>query len=729
MGATAVSPRCAHFAGVFAGAGVAFASSGCLDRPLATTEPATSNVVVKQLAREAPNKIDLLFMIDNSQSMADKQALLADAVPALLSRLVAPRCMDETTGAPLGTHHPCSAGVPELEPIADIHVGVLNSSLGGHGSSICTPGWSEWNPTQDGGGRLLAPHLVWAPASDADDPAAFVQGLAEQVKAAGDDGCGYEASLESWYRFLVDPEPPLVVSSAGGLTVTEGVDELLLAQRKDFLRPDSLLLVILLSDENDCSIADAGLGWYATQQEQNLYRATAACEVEPGSSCCRSCGTKESAPPEGCAPLAEDPACKNPLHDTASDSRNLRCFDQKRRFGIDFLYPVERYVEGLTRPRIRNRWGEEVENPLFTPAPGGRARQPSQVLLAGIVGVPWQDVTDDASLVEPDRVRYLRPRELSDQGRWSWLLPSPGVPAADPLMRESVAPRSGAHPATGLPLLPPETSGSHPVNGHEWNTGGEDLQYACIYPLAKPRDCNTVSGDCDCRDVTPADPSKNPLCRDPATGVYGPTQYFAKAYPGTRQLQVLKGVGESAIVASICPKVSSGDVSAPSFGYSPAVESIVDGLRERLVQCLPRPLSIADDGTAQCSVIEALPASACSCDLAKNRRPVSATLAAAARRELRESYECGPGSEDQLPCDAFCLCEIGAATDMASCQNDPKPQGTGWCYVDPARGIGNPALVAGCPETKRQLVRFAGAETPAPGSNVLVACLGAALGK
>ncbi|MBE7481579.1 MAG: hypothetical protein HS104_16560 [Polyangiaceae bacterium] len=397
---------------------------------------------------------------------------------------------------------------------------------------------------------------------------------------------------------------------------------------------------------------------------------------------------------------------------------------------MDFLYPVQRYVDGLTQPKVRNRRGEEVQNPLFSAPSGVRARSPSQVLLAGILGVPWHDVASSESQSDASTIRYLSARELSEQDRWSWLLPSAGAPAADPLMRESVLPRSGSHPATGVPLVGPDGPGTHPVNGHEWNTGGEDLQYACIYPLAKPRDCTTTSADCDCTEVTTGDPSKNPLCQDPATGQYGTTQHFAKAYPGTRQLEVLRGVGDSAIVASICPKLSSGDSAAPSFGYNPAVESIVESLRDKLVtQCLPRPLSIADDGAVQCAVVEALPASACSCDALKNRHPVSATVASAARRELRASAQCGPDSAGQLACDAFCLCEIGVATDMASCQNDPKPQGTGWCYVEPDRGLGNPALVASCPDTHRQLVRFAGDETPAPGSNVLVACLGAALGK
>lgn len=731
MGATAERKRCARRSGAMLGAGLAvLLATGCLDRPLSTMEPATSNVVVKQLALEAPSKIDLLFMIDNSPSMADKQALLADAVPALVRRLVAPRCVDETSGAPLGTNHPCAAGAPEFRPVTDIHVGVLSSSLGGHGSDMCTPKWQNWNPTQDQAGHLLAPHLDWSPGDDTADPGAFVQGLAQQVKAAGDEGCGYEASLEAWYRFLIDPEPPLTVTKKDGLTVAEGVDEVLLAQRKEFLRPDSLLLVVMLSDENDCSIVDDGQSWYVAQQEQNLYRSTSACAGDVASPCCRSCGASESAPPPGCVALADDPACQSPVLATEDDSRNLRCWEQRRRFGVDFLYPTGRYIDGLTKPTIRNRRGEEVPNPLYSAPAGVRARDPSQVLLAGILGLPWHDVASAESQSDPDTLRYLTARQLTEQDRWSWLLPSAAAPAGDPLMRESVLPRSGIHPATGVPLVGPDGPGAHPVNGHEWNTGGEDLQYACIYPLAKPRDCKTAAGSCDCLKVTPGDPSKNPLCQDPASGQYGTTQHFAKAYPGTRQLEVLRGLGDGAIVASICPKLSSGDSSSPSFGYNPAVESIVERLRDRLLtQCLPRPLSVADDGAVKCAVVEAQPASACSCDAAKNRHPVSATLASAARRELRESGQCGPGSKDQLSCEAFCLCELGVATDLGSCQNDVKPKGTGWCYVEPDRGLGNPALVAGCPATHRQLVRFAGDETPAPGSNVLVACLGAALGK
>ena len=41
------------------------------------------------------SRLDLLFMIDNSLSMADKQKFLQDAVPQLLNRLIIPNCVDE----------------------------------------------------------------------------------------------------------------------------------------------------------------------------------------------------------------------------------------------------------------------------------------------------------------------------------------------------------------------------------------------------------------------------------------------------------------------------------------------------------------------------------------------------------------------------------------------------------------------------------------------------------
>jgi hypothetical protein len=81
------------------------------------------------------NKIDLLFEIDNSISMADKQASLAKAVPGLLQRLINPVCVSVTdanvTQSGPGPTLPCPDGFKrEFSPINDIHIGVISSSLG-----------------------------------------------------------------------------------------------------------------------------------------------------------------------------------------------------------------------------------------------------------------------------------------------------------------------------------------------------------------------------------------------------------------------------------------------------------------------------------------------------------------------------------------------------------------------------------------------------------------------
>ena len=76
-----------------------------------------------------------------------------------------------------------------------------------------------------------------------------------------------------------------------------------------------------------------------------------------------------------------------------------------------------------------------------------------------------------------------------------------------------------------------------------------------------------------------------PLCeRVPGVSPPGTTQYWAKAYPGLRELQVLKDFGErteNSIVASICA-LEVTDAASPNYGYRPAMDAIVTRMRDRL---------------------------------------------------------------------------------------------------------------------------------------------------
>jgi hypothetical protein len=66
--------------------------------------------------------------------------------------------------------------------------------------------------------------------------------------------------------------------------------------------------------------------------------------------------------------------------------------------------------------------------------------------------------------------------------------------------------------------------------------------------------------------------NNNALCQPPSGGPAETTQHFDGAFPGLRQLQVLRDVGDSAITASICPKVF--DPASPDYGYRPAMTSL-----------------------------------------------------------------------------------------------------------------------------------------------------------
>ena len=540
----------------------------------------------------AAGKLDLLFVVDNSISMADKQELLALALPQMVDRLVNPRCVDDV-GVPVGEQpatglDACPEGsVREMAPVSDMHVGVVSSSLGGHGGQICSPEVASYGEEQNDNGELIAPRRGVETAGDlgfvtwdASSPeASDVSNLAELITVVGESGCGFEAPLEAWYRFLVDPEPPLEVGSDGTYTSKQGINTTVLSQREAFLRADSAVAIVLLSDENDCSVRDAGLGWLIGGTTRRIPRGTAACIDDPNDPCCRSCALAEAKPPTGCVALSNDPYCARGQYSPTEDPLNLRCWDQKRRFGIDFLYSTDRYVRALTNDTVfRDSDGEEVPNPLYA----GGQRDPSMVTFVGIVGVPWQALARNTSSSVP--LRYKPALQLHDEGIWTALIGNPrdNVAPTDPFMVESIDPREGTSPVTGLsPAGVDGVSDASPVNGHEFDIPQrDDLQYACTFPLITARDCDEFSGGCDCHD-DPAQSSNKPLCQAPGTSEAGTVQYLAKAYPGLRHLEVMRRIGPLAVPASICPREAT-DVDDPEFGYAPVVEAMLDRLRVTL---------------------------------------------------------------------------------------------------------------------------------------------------
>ena len=701
-------------------------------------------------------RIDLLLAIDNSRSMADKQAILAEAVPDMVNALVNPRCVhadgSPAASQPAGPLDPCpqQGTWRQIPPVLDIHVGVVSSSLGGHGGDVCAD--DEAGSTNNDLGRLISRQLgggtvptyqglgflAWDPAQSLSPPgieqATSLSGATGALVAgAGEVGCGLEAQLEGWYRFLIDPNPYQSIEQTDGLAVPSGTASTLLAERRDFLRPDSLLAILMLSDENDCSIRDGGQSFVVAQflqagSEYHLPKAQLACATNPSDPCCLSCGQGAGA---GCPPKGAE--CDS-HYDALGDPIPLRCFDQKRRFGVDFLYPIDRYVTGLSAAVVADRDGNLVPNPLFSdldPDDDIKAvRDASLVYLAGIVGVPWQDVARKNGGGDPDLLAGLDANgktvgglqsssELTDNGTWELILgdPSSDSPPSDEHMVESIDPRPGLVPPTASYL-------ADPVNGHEYTPDPslrDDLQYACIFALPEPRDCSNGSGYCDCATA----PENNPLCQSPQ-GAYGTTQYAAKAYPGLRHLQLLKAMASQGIVAPICP-AQIDNAARSDFGFRPAIGAVLEQITARLAaQCLPAALTPAASGQVRCTVLEAGKVDGpCICSGAGRAVPDEAASCVA------EQLRAGHAAEGWN-----CVCEItqlsGAA--LAACQNDastdhPTVDGQavdGWCYVDATAepALGNPELTVRCPGNERRLFRIVGQGPPSPTATTLVSCQG-----
>ena len=152
-------------------------------------------------------------------------------------------------------------------------------------------------------------------------------------------------------------------------------------------------------------------------------------------------------------------------------------------------------------------------------------------------------------------------KELSAAGFWDREVgnPSAYVSPTDALMIETFEKRPGVAPTS-------PNGGDRTIDTAQPN----DLQYACIFDLPAP-----LPNGNDCRVGGEAD---NPICT-------GNVQIAAKAYPGLRELAVLRGLGDQATVASICAPVTDPqaiDPSSTSFGYNNAMASMVARLSSSL---------------------------------------------------------------------------------------------------------------------------------------------------
>lgn len=217
-------------------------AAGCLDRDLEPLAPCTVSNLVAKLRVNRVEKVDVLFMVDNSNSMTEEQMSLAVQLPHV-ARVLATGDRNED-------------GVEDFPPVRDLHLGVVTSDMGNLGFPVptCTTTFGDdgilvtrGNTALTGCMATYAPYLAFTPPGDA---VRFGNDFA-CVARVGTGGCGFEQQLESVLKALTPSTSPITFA----MGTTGHADR----ENAGFVRSDSVLAAILLTDEEDCSVLDADL--------------------------------------------------------------------------------------------------------------------------------------------------------------------------------------------------------------------------------------------------------------------------------------------------------------------------------------------------------------------------------------------------------------------------------------------------------------------------------------
>ncbi len=179
--------------------------------------------------------VDLLVIVDNSDTMREEQANLTANFADMIGALVQPP--DEN-----------GDGAPDWTPVPNLHIGVISGDMGTSGYPIATcddaergdDGVLQNTPAAGMAGCDASyPSFLTFDVDLADDPVA-VAGDFSCIATLGTGGCGFQQQLFA-------TEKALTVHAAAG------------AANDGFLRPDAILAILLVTDGEDCSISDPGI--------------------------------------------------------------------------------------------------------------------------------------------------------------------------------------------------------------------------------------------------------------------------------------------------------------------------------------------------------------------------------------------------------------------------------------------------------------------------------------
>jgi hypothetical protein len=224
--------RCSNLAAVV----LAVALASCLTRPLVKVEPVTESKVTESMKQVQFSGVDILVIVDNSKSMKEEQENLAAEFPNLIQSLLNPPDHDGDT-------------VPDHVPVKDLHIGVVSTDMGTGGYTVETcadptdgdDGVLQHDPNPLVSGCEASYPTFLSYESEEPDPGAigYMATGFGCIATLGTDGCGFEQQLKAANRAVEH-------TAAGG-------------PNAGFLRPDSILTILFVTDEEDCSVADPAI--------------------------------------------------------------------------------------------------------------------------------------------------------------------------------------------------------------------------------------------------------------------------------------------------------------------------------------------------------------------------------------------------------------------------------------------------------------------------------------
>ncbi len=343
---------------------VALVAFGCIEREGRPVNPCTNVTIGQAIQVTNVDKVDLLFMVDNSNSMTEEQASLTAEFPRMINILASGDFDQDGDFAGDGED-----GDDDFDPVRDLNVGVITSDMGTGGFTVPTCARSDFGDdgilrtqgrTDIAGCMATYPSFLNFRPDSGGSATDFARDVA-CVATTGTGGCGFEQQLEAILKAL-SPSAPTSWTAEGYAAPTFFRNTFGHADTNNdgFVRDNSVLAIIPVTDEEDCS--------------------------------------------------ARDPELFNPSSATyGATDLNLRCFAHADAA----LHPISRFVDGLAQ--LRQRSGLLI----FAPIVG---------IPVDLVPLSGASPNYDALVSEDPAVRDDRMEERVDPAMPSRLIPSCNVP-------------------------------------------------------------------------------------------------------------------------------------------------------------------------------------------------------------------------------------------------------------------------------------------------------------